>query len=464
VQGGGARRALIVWALLFAVYAGMLGIRATGASDYAGDEPHHLLIADSIVADRDIDLTNQYRSRAYADWYAGTLVPRGSATDGRIDEPYAPGFALLIAPAYALGGPVAVELFLAAVAALAFALAVGIARRLVPEPYATAAAVVAGLSPPALAYATAVSPELTAAALLTGACSVALRVRDRPRMRTALLAAALAAALPWLGTAALAPAAVVALAVARWLARRRGSVGGLMALEVMFFSLIVFTTLSARLYGGLAPEAAFAPGESPVVPDSLDGWLDRANRLVGLWIDRDAGLLRWAPFAALALWSLWLLWRSRRERVARAVPARIDAEVAAALLALVCAAQVFVAAFLTPELQGQWFAGRALVPALPVGAALAAWGLRHAPRVGTALAALTLAASAWLVLELRLGDAGWATPPRHVPFGPLVELLPRFTGPGPWPAAVSIAVVAALLALAAQQWHRRRARQPPVLA
>jgi hypothetical protein len=464
VRGPATRRALVVWALLFAVYASTVGIRAQGASDYGGDEPHYLLIADSIVSDGDLDVADQYRTRAYADWYPGTLVPHGSPTDGRLDEPYAAGFALLIAPAYALGGPVAVELFLAALSALAFALAVGLARRLVPEPYATAAVVVAGLSPPALAYATAVSPEMAAAAALTGACSVALRVRDRPRMRTALLASALAALLPWLGTVEVLPGAIVALAVARWLGRRRGSVAGLMALEVMLFSIVLFVSLSARLYGGLAPEAAASPTSSPVLPDSLGGWLDRADRLVGLWVDRDVGLLRWAPFAALALWALWLLWRSRRERVARAVPARIEVEVAAALLALVCAAQVFVAVFLTGAMDGPWFPGRALVPVLPAGAALAAWGLRHAPRAGAALATLTLAASAWLVLELRLGTAGWADPPFRVPLGPLREALPRFAGPGPWPTVVALAVLAALLALAAQQWRSRRARRRPAMA
>jgi hypothetical protein len=38
------------------------------------------------------------------------------------------------------------------------------------------------------------------------------------------------------------------------------------------------------------------------------------------------------------------------------------------------------------------------VPALPVSAALVAWGLRHAPRVGALLGAATLALSAWLFI------------------------------------------------------------------
>jgi len=51
-------------------------------------------------------------------------------------------------------------------AALAFTLAVALARRLVPEPWATAGPLVCGLSPPALAYSTAVYPDLVAGAIL----------------------------------------------------------------------------------------------------------------------------------------------------------------------------------------------------------------------------------------------------------------------------------------------------------
>jgi hypothetical protein len=39
------------------------------------------------------------------------------------------------------------------------------------------------------------------------------------------------------------------------------------------------------------------------------------------------------------------------------------------------------------------------VPALPVAASLVAWGLRHAPRVGAVLGAVTLALSASLFVS-----------------------------------------------------------------
>ena len=51
--------------MLAAAYASTLGLHAVGRYDYAGDEPHYLLTAKSLVDDGDLDLTNQYRSRAY---------------------------------------------------------------------------------------------------------------------------------------------------------------------------------------------------------------------------------------------------------------------------------------------------------------------------------------------------------------------------------------------------------------
>jgi hypothetical protein len=58
------RRAAALWLLLFAAYASTLGLHAFGNSDYGGDEPHYLLAAKSIVEDGDIDVRDEFASRA----------------------------------------------------------------------------------------------------------------------------------------------------------------------------------------------------------------------------------------------------------------------------------------------------------------------------------------------------------------------------------------------------------------
>ena len=379
------RRAAAVWIVLFAAYAATLGLPAFGSSQYGGDEPHYLLTAESIVSDRDLDLRDEYAARDYREWYPYVLERHGRLTNGQANEPHGAGFPLLIAPAYALGGPTAVELLMAAIAALAFTLGALLARNIVPEPWASGAALVCGLSPPALAYGTAVTPELTAGALLAAAALLALRARERPRIRRVAGASLALGLLPWLGLVFAIPGAVVAVALLRWLRRRARGFAMLVVAEVLLFSGVMYVTINDQLFGGFTPTAADVPGRRLADLDLAD-LADRAPRLAALWIDRSYGALRWAPVLALAFLSLWLLWRSRRDRLADVLPARRDVEIAAGLCVAICAAQGLVAAFVAPTMFGFWFPGRYLLVAFPVAVGLVAWGLRYAPRLGGALA------------------------------------------------------------------------------
>jgi hypothetical protein len=387
------RRALPLWLALATVYTVVWALGIGPAGELSRPEAHRLLGAESLVSDGDLDLRDEYASRAWRDFTDRPLTPAAGLTDGRLVEPQGLGFELLIAPAYALGDTTGVRLLLGALAALAFCLAAALGRRLVPEPWPTRAALVVGLSPPALGAAAAVSPEMVGAAVVAGATLLALDVRERPRTGVAFGAAALVAALPWLAAKLVAPAAVIAGALTRWLRRRQRGTAGFIALEVALTSAVVYITVNDRLFGGLTPNSVARGGATGA--GGLVEHLERAPRLVTLWLDPEHGLLVWAPFVALAFVALWRLWRSRRERLAVAVLGQVDVEVAATFLALVAGAIILVAAFLAPSLDGAWYPARQLVPALPLLAALSAWGLRFAPRAGAALAALTLAASLW---------------------------------------------------------------------
>ena len=79
--------------------------------------------------------------------------------DEIVRSPLGLGFPLLIAPF----GEGAAAVVLAGVAALGFVLAALLARRIVPEPYASFGAGLAGLSAPAVAYAGTILPGATAA-------------------------------------------------------------------------------------------------------------------------------------------------------------------------------------------------------------------------------------------------------------------------------------------------------------
>jgi hypothetical protein len=358
-------RLLALWAVLFAVYVAGIGIDAR-----SGDELVHLKIAQALIHQHEV-----------------------------VDAPQGAGFGLLIAPARELGGARAVELFLAAVAALGFVLGALLARRIAPEPYASGGAALAGLSAPAIAHAGAIYPELTAGTLLAGAALCAVRSRDHPQVATALGGGAMLAVLPWLGPLFAIPAVPVALALYRWCRRGRRPLLGLIAIELIAASLVVYATVNERFYGGPTPWSASPPGVTATGAQSAADYLGRIPRLVTLWVDPDVGLLRWAPIFALVFFAGWLLWRSRRRQVARVIAERATTEATASLALAIVGAQLLVAAFLVPAIDGDWFAARSLAPALPAAGALVAWGLRHAPRPAAVLGVISVGASVWVLMN-----------------------------------------------------------------
>lgn len=382
-------RALALWLVLLAVYAAGIGLRVDGGERYTRAEVHRLLTVQSIAQDGSIDLTDEYRERSWRAFTGVAPVPTAAPVAGRLAEGQGIGLPLVLAGAYALGGATAVELWCAAIMALAFVLGAALARRVVPDPWATRGALLVGLSPPAVVGATSVAPLGVGAAAVAGAALCALAVRDQPRLRVTAGAAGLVAVLPWLAVRLAAPGAVVLLALARWLRRRRRGLTGFVALELVLTSAVVFITVNDRIFGGLLPgDAALdpAPATGLSTPGDL---LERVPRLLGVLVDPDAGLLRWAPATALAGVGIILLWRSRRDRLADALPQRIDVEVAAGFLVVICAVAVGTAALLSREIGGDALIGGDLIVVGPVAAGLVAWGAQRAPRAAAVLGAVT---------------------------------------------------------------------------
>ena len=463
-----SRRALMVWLVFFGLYAATVGMRATAGSAYAGDEPRFLLTARSLARDGDVNVFDDYRSNAYRGFYMHKLVSGGvpDSAQRTLYEPRGLGFPLLLTPAYLVGGAHGVEFFLAALAALAVALAYLIALRVVPDPWALGATVAVGVSPPLLAYSTTVYPEFAAGALLAGATLLGLSAAERPTRPRVFGCFALLALLPWMSVRLAAAGLPIALYVIARLRRQRRGLMGLMGAEIAGFSAALFIGVSEGFYGGITPYSGLPAGVSATGAHSFDDYADRASRLAGLWLDRDVGLLRWAPVLLLGFVGLWLLWRGHRERLAQAVPGYRMIAAAAGVCAGAIAVQLVVAAFIAPTVAGPWFPGRQLVAVMPLSIPLVAWGLRHTPRFGSALAALTVLASAWMYVDVRLGDGGLAAGRPDAPWGPLVKAFPRFDGSA-YPTTVAIAAGVLILLLFvydARQWRRLTALGWPAAA
>jgi hypothetical protein len=449
-------RLAAIWLVLFAVYASTLGLDSFGSSDYGGDEPHYLLTAKSLVEDGNFDVRNQRAERQWEEFYPQYLDRHGKLTDGHAHEPHGAGFPALIAPAFALGGAKAVELFLAAIAALGGVLGYLLALRVVPDPWAIGATLAVTLSPPFIAYGTAVYPELAAATALAGAALCALRLQERITRTAAAGCFLLLATLPWLGTKFVPAGVVIGFFAVRTLWRARQRTLALLTSELAFFSVIFYVTLNEALYDGPTPYSAEVEGESSTDASFPGGYVERAYRLVALLIDREFGLLRWAPVFALVGVGVWLLVHTRREKLTRALPQHARAEATAFLCTLALGAQLLVAAFLAPTMFGFSFPPRHLLAGLLLAVPLVAWGLRRFPRTGVALAAIGFAGSVWLYADVRWGGGGFAAGRPDAPWGPLVDVFPLFREGSTLPFVVAGALGAALVALCFLAWWNSR--------
>lgn len=290
-----ARRLPPPWLLLPAAFAvhSAVAMRVQSQVGPEGDEPHYLMVADSLLRDHDVSLERDYAEGRYRVFHAGDLSPhyRVRGRHGEIFSLHAVGLSILILPAYALGGYPAASFFMALLAAL-------LAREIreaargagLGEAAAEAAGWTVALSPPLIHYAGLIFTEVPAAL----AVAVALRRgRDLAGARTAdviLLGAALAM-LPWLNVRY----AVLSVLLLLWaLAGRpsRRAVAVLLALAAT--SAVGLAVYHEALYGFFDPRRVY--GRQPEISLAT-----LPEGLPGLLFDQEFGLLVYAPVFVLAI-------------------------------------------------------------------------------------------------------------------------------------------------------------------
>lgn len=385
--------------LATAALAGIAGSRLTGTPLFpSGDEPHYLVIAQSLWRDGDFKIENNHKRGDYEEYFHRELEPhyltRGA--DNEIYSIHPVGLPILMAPVYGAGGYQAVVWVLilmgAAAAAMAWWWTTGAVNSAGAATFAWAA--IAG-SAPFLFNTFTVYPEIAAALAVMIALVTTVRTNPAAPGIARWLAVGIACAtLPWLSTKyAPMSAALVVVAALRLKSgpapllrnSKVWAVAGPYALSLAgwfaFFYAIWGIPLPMAPYGALVQT-------SP---------LYLVFGAPGLFFDQEYGLLAFAPVYALAATGLFHMWRTGGESRRQAI------EIAAVFGALV----VTVGAFRI------WWGGTS-APARPLASGLLllsvpiATAFRSAP-VGSARRAgqhLLLWISAGIAITLAVAQDG----------------------------------------------------------
>jgi hypothetical protein len=345
-----------------------------------GDEPHYLVMAQSLLTHGHLRIEATHRDGAYREYYAADLAPhflrRGQ--DGEIYSIHAPGLPVLLLPSFGSAGYLGARVFIALVAAIG----AGLAWRAGFHVTGSAAAAWFGyasvtLSAPFFLHTFTIYPDIVAAVIVLVALWPLLAPAGAGMMRW-VGHGALLACLPWLHTRYAVLAGVLALLTAVHL---RGSADAgrrlLAFLAVPTISAGGWLAFFYVIYGTVDPRAPYG-----TVPPT--GLAHVPAGVAGLAVDQQFGLVANSPVLLIAVVGLIVLWRRRLRLAPKAV-----SWLALALLVVALPYGLAVASY--PMWWGGWSApGRFLVPVLlPLAvASAAAWRWPPAPafrHVGLAL-------------------------------------------------------------------------------
>lgn len=285
-------------ALLIALVSTSLAAWRVAPMRPGGDEPHYLIMTQSLMQDGDLRIENNHAARDFAAYTETDINPQylTRGQDGEIYPIHAPGLPAIVIPAFAAGGYTGVVLFLLLVMAAASALVWRLAWMATGHMAAAWfgwAAVAASCTWVFQSFL--VFPEAVGGAAV--ACGLWLVLRlDRggaPGSATLALTGAALALLPWLHTrfAALAAGLGLMIVLRLWPFGLRRI---LIFLATPVAAAVAWFGFFYAIYGTPSPMAPWGgPGGSSA------GWMPTG--FVGTLFDQQFGLLPYAPVVAAGL-------------------------------------------------------------------------------------------------------------------------------------------------------------------
>lgn len=278
------------------VFYSAVGLWVTSVQGVGGDEPHYLVVAESLRLDRDLDIENNHDRGDYLAFTSQPLIPH-SLRRGLNDVLYsvhAPGLPVLVLPAYVAAGRPGVTVFLSLVAAIASAGVFRLATGLAGPAIGLATWLATAFTVPWLFHGWMIFPEMPAAAIVAWALWWVWA--DRNIGWGGWLARGVAiAALPWLHSKFAVLMAGLAVCLALRIYRRPVLLASfalpLAASTAAWFAFFYW------LYGTADPTIPYG-GSSALARDFA--WNNVPRGVLGLLFDQEYGLFWVAPAYLLA--------------------------------------------------------------------------------------------------------------------------------------------------------------------
>lgn len=375
------------------------GLTTHGKYSVTGDEPHYLMVTESLVADGDLDVANNYATDSGARFGASGLVagPHVRPTrEGRSYPIHDIGVPILLTPIYVAATQIAKlpgddvlrrmrmnrGLFAYALISLAVIVLSALAARIttvglqdygVTVRHACVVVAIAWLSPPVISNSFLVFPEPFA--LFVTACVVACAYRGGEWTGRDTLTVLALGLLPWMHRK-FGPYAIALLVVIVW--HRRDRIRALprsqqITLAAIFLvPSLVMAAWTLSVWGNLA--GPFALNGMPLSLSEL------TKGIPATFVDRENGLFWWAPVCMLLPAAFWI---DRHRLWPWILP---------------------IVALIAPGAAHQWWAGfspagRFLVPLAPIACVIACGVLQSR--------ALRMTAGALLIPQAILTAYAW---------------------------------------------------------